>query len=63
MIVGRVTSEGRPVAGTAITVAGRGARTVSASDGRYAISLARSSESEFCRSLERELLQRCRIDI
>jgi Ca-activated chloride channel family protein len=46
VIVGRVTARGRPVAGTAITVAGRPARAVSASDGRYAINVARSSESE-----------------
>ncbi|HEX7940926.1 MAG TPA: von Willebrand factor type A domain-containing protein, partial [Gemmatimonadaceae bacterium] len=46
VIVGRVTSQGQPVAGTAITVAGRAARAVSAADGRYAITVARASESE-----------------
>src|SRR5690242_18090555 len=46
VIVGRVTAQGRPVAGTTITVAGRAARAVSAADGRYAISVARTSESE-----------------
>ena len=46
VIIGRVTSQGRPVAGAAITVAGRAARAVSTTDGRYAISLARASESE-----------------
>ena len=46
VILGRVTTQGRPVAGTAITVAGRANRTVSAPDGRYALTVARSSESE-----------------
>jgi len=46
VIVGRVTSHGQPVVGTAITVAGRAARAVSAVDGRYAITVARSGESE-----------------
>ncbi|HEX7980266.1 MAG TPA: von Willebrand factor type A domain-containing protein [Gemmatimonadaceae bacterium] len=46
VIVGRVTSAGRPVAGTAITVAGRAAHAVSAADGRYSITVARSSEVE-----------------
>jgi len=46
VIVGRVTSQGRPVAGAAITLAGRAARAVSSTDGRYAINVARASESE-----------------
>src|SRR6476620_9836408 len=46
VIVGRVTSQGRPVAGAAISLAGRAGRAVSARDGRYAISVARASESE-----------------
>jgi hypothetical protein len=46
VIVGRVTARGRLVAGTAITVAGRPARAVSGTDGRYSINVARSSESE-----------------
>ena len=46
VIVGRVTSQGRPVSGTAISVAGRSVRTVSATDGRYALVVPRSSESE-----------------
>jgi Ca-activated chloride channel family protein len=46
VIVGRVTSQGRPVAGAAITVAGRAARAVSTADGRYTLPVPRSSESE-----------------
>jgi Ca-activated chloride channel family protein len=46
VIVGRVTFQGRPVAGAAISVAGRSAHGASAVDGRYSISVARSSESE-----------------
>jgi len=46
VIVGRVTTQGSPVASAAIAVAGRTARAVSAADGRYAITVARASESE-----------------
>ena len=46
VIVGRVTAQGRPVAGTAISVAGRAARAVSAADGRYAVAVPRATESE-----------------
>jgi Ca-activated chloride channel family protein len=46
VIVGRVTFQGRPVAGAAISVAGRSARAASSADGRYAIGVARSTESE-----------------
>jgi Ca-activated chloride channel family protein len=46
VIVGRVTAQGRPVASAAIAVAGRAARAMSAADGRYAVTVARSRESE-----------------
>ncbi len=46
VIVGRVTAQGRPVAGTAITVPGRAVRALSAADGRYAIAVPRSADSE-----------------
>ena len=46
VIVGRVTAQGRPIGGTSIAVAGRTARAVSAADGRYVLTVARSSESE-----------------
>jgi Ca-activated chloride channel family protein len=46
VIVGRVTFQGRPVAGAANSVAGRSARVTSATDGRYTISVARATDSE-----------------
>jgi len=55
VIVGRVTTEGRPVASVAISVAGRAASTVSAADGRYALTVARSSESERITLLARRI--------
>src|SRR6478672_13313240 len=55
VIVGRVTTEGRPVASVAISVAGRAASTVSAADGRYALTVARSSESERITLLARHI--------
>ena len=46
VIVGRVTALGRPVKGTAITVAGRSAHAVSAPDGRFALVVPRPTDSE-----------------
>jgi Ca-activated chloride channel family protein len=46
VIVGRVTAAGRPVRGTMITVAGRQIGTQSASDGRYALTVARTGSRD-----------------
>ena len=46
VIVGRVSAGGQPLQGAIVSVAGRRAATSSASDGRYALTVARASSSD-----------------
>jgi Ca-activated chloride channel family protein len=46
VVVGRVTSNGRAVPGAAVSVAGREASTLSAGDGRYALTVRRTAERD-----------------
>ena len=46
VIVGRVSAGGRPVQGAFVSVAGRQAATRSAGDGRYAVTVARTSSHD-----------------
>ena len=46
VVVGRVTSNGRAVAGVSVSVAGRATSTTSASDGRYALTVARAGQRD-----------------
>jgi hypothetical protein len=46
VVVGRVTSNGRAVQGVSISVAGRATSTTSASDGRYALTVARAGQRD-----------------
>ena len=55
VIVGRVTSGGRPLQGAAVSVAGRGTRTQSAVDGRYTLTVARSGAGERITLLARHI--------
>jgi len=46
VVVGRVTSNGRAVPGVSVSVAGRAMSTTSASDGRYALTVARAGQRD-----------------
>jgi Ca-activated chloride channel family protein len=46
VVAGRVTSNGRAVPGVSVSVAGRATSTTSASDGRYALTVARASQRD-----------------
>jgi Ca-activated chloride channel family protein len=46
VIVGRVTAAGRPIQGASISIAGREPAARSATDGRYAITVARAGERD-----------------
>ena len=46
VVVGRVTSNGRAVAGVSVSVAGRATSTISANDGRYALTVARAGQRD-----------------
>src|SRR5688572_22160077 len=46
VVVGRVTSSGRAVQGVTISVAGRATSTISASDGRYALTVERAGRRD-----------------
>ena len=46
VVVGRVTSSGRAIQGVTISIAGRATSTISASDGRYALTVTRSSRRD-----------------
>jgi Ca-activated chloride channel family protein len=55
VIVGRVTAAGRPVQGASVSVAGRGARTQSANDGRYALTVTRTGARDRITLLARRI--------
>ena len=55
VLVGRVTSGGRPVQGASVSVAGRGTGTRSATDGRYALTVARTSPRDRITLIARHL--------
>src|SRR5215208_1501279 len=55
VIVGRVTSSGRPLQGASVSVAGRGPGTQSAADGRYALTVARSAAQDRITLLARRI--------
>ena len=46
VVVGRVTSNGRAVSGATVSVAGRATSTISASDGRYALTVSRAGQRD-----------------
>ena len=46
VVVGRVTSNGRAVQGVSVSVAGRATSTVSTSDGRYVLTIARAGRRD-----------------
>ena len=55
VVVGRVTSNGRAVPGVTITIAGRATSTISASDGRYALVVARAGQRDRVTLLARRI--------
>jgi Ca-activated chloride channel family protein len=55
VIVGRVTSGGRPLPGASVSVAGRGTRAQAAGDGRYSLTVARSAVGERITLLARHI--------
>jgi len=46
VVAGRVTSNGRAVSGATVSVAGRATSTISASDGRYALTVSRAGQRD-----------------
>jgi Ca-activated chloride channel family protein len=55
VVVGRVTSNGRAVAGVTVSIAGRSTSTTSASDGRYALTVARAGSRDRVTLLARSI--------
>ncbi|HKP15287.1 MAG TPA: von Willebrand factor type A domain-containing protein, partial [Gemmatimonadaceae bacterium] len=55
VVVGRVTSNGRAVPGASLSIAGRATSTVSASDGRYTLTVARAGRSDRVTLLARRI--------
>jgi Ca-activated chloride channel family protein len=55
VVVGRVTSNGRAVQGASISVAGRATSTISASDGRYALTITRAGHRDRVTLLARSI--------
>ncbi|MFL5618194.1 MAG: von Willebrand factor type A domain-containing protein [Gemmatimonadaceae bacterium] len=55
VVVGRVTSNGRAVQGVSVSVAGRATSTISANDGRYALTVARASQRDRVTLLARSI--------
>jgi Ca-activated chloride channel homolog len=55
VVVGRVTSNGRAVHGASISVAGRATSTISASDGRYALTVMRAGQRDRVTLLARSI--------
>ena len=55
VVVGRVTSSGRPLQGVTISIAGRATSAISASDGRYALTVARAARRDRVTLLARRI--------
>jgi Ca-activated chloride channel family protein len=55
VVVGRVTAGGRPVQGTSVSAAGRQSSTLSASDGRYALTVPRTAARDRVTILARRI--------